>query len=104
MKLVKVAVKGKKEGIDVYELLDGVRNAGTTVVVTTHSFEEAERLADHLVIVSDGRTVDFTELEDARWFTREEVASALAHAEDPPFLPPPRHAIARTLLDEWLAA
>ena len=43
--------------LDVYELLDGVRNAATTVVVTTHSFEEAERLADHLVIVSDGRTV-----------------------------------------------
>jgi ABC-2 type transport system ATP-binding protein len=43
--------------LDVYELLDGVRNAGTTVVVTTHSFEEAERLADHLVIVSGGRTV-----------------------------------------------
>ncbi|HEU4998765.1 MAG TPA: ABC transporter ATP-binding protein [Lapillicoccus sp.] len=43
--------------LDVYELLDGVRNAGTTVVVTTHSFEEAERLADHLVIVNDGRTV-----------------------------------------------
>ncbi|HEU4330775.1 MAG TPA: ABC transporter ATP-binding protein [Lapillicoccus sp.] len=43
--------------LDVYELLEGVRNAGTTVVVTTHSFEEAERLADHLVIVSDGRTV-----------------------------------------------
>jgi ABC-2 type transport system ATP-binding protein len=43
--------------LDVYELLEGVRNAGTTVVVTTHSFEEAERLADHLVIVSNGRTV-----------------------------------------------
>ena len=43
--------------LDVYELVDEVRSAGTTVVVTTHSFEEAERLADHLVIVSDGRTV-----------------------------------------------
>ena len=27
------------------------------MVVTTHSFEEAERLADHLVIMSAGRTV-----------------------------------------------
>jgi ABC-2 type transport system ATP-binding protein len=43
--------------LDVYDLLDEVRSNGTTVVVTTHSFEEAERLADHLVIVSDGRTV-----------------------------------------------
>jgi ABC-2 type transport system ATP-binding protein len=43
--------------LDVYDLLDEIRSVGTTVVVTTHSFEEAERLADHLVIVSDGRTV-----------------------------------------------
>jgi ABC-2 type transport system ATP-binding protein len=43
--------------LDVYDLLDEVRSAGTTVVVTTHSFEEADRLADHLVIVSAGRTV-----------------------------------------------
>ena len=43
--------------LDVYHLLDDVRSDGTTLVVTTHSFEEAERLADHLVIVSDGRTV-----------------------------------------------
>ena len=43
--------------LDVYDLVDEVRSGGTTVVVTTHSFEEADRLADHLVIVSDGRTV-----------------------------------------------
>ena len=43
--------------LDVYDLLDEVRHRGTTVVVTTHSFEEADRLADHLVIVSAGRTV-----------------------------------------------
>lgn len=43
--------------LDVYDLLEEVRSGGTTVVVTTHSFEEADRLADHLVIVSGGRTV-----------------------------------------------
>ncbi|MDQ2781701.1 MAG: ABC transporter ATP-binding protein [Actinomycetota bacterium] len=43
--------------LDVHELLEEVRSEGTTVVVTTHSFEEAERLADHLVIVSEGRTM-----------------------------------------------
>ncbi|GAA1874200.1 hypothetical protein GCM10009814_00270 [Lapillicoccus jejuensis] len=43
--------------LDVYDLVRGLRDDGTTVVVTTHSFEEAERLADHLVIVSEGRTV-----------------------------------------------
>ena len=43
--------------LDVFDLLDEERQRGTSVVVTTHSFDEAERLADHLVVVSDGRTV-----------------------------------------------
>jgi ABC-2 type transport system ATP-binding protein len=34
-----------------------LRDAGTSIVVTTHSFEEAARLADHLVIMNGGRTV-----------------------------------------------
>lgn len=49
-------------------------------------------------------TIDATELEDARWFTREEVRSALCESPDAPFLPPPRTAIARTLLERWLAS
>ena len=48
--------------------------------------------------------IDTTELEDARWFTRAEVAGALCGARDAPFQPPPRAAIARTLLERWLAA
>ncbi|WP_323100047.1 ABC transporter ATP-binding protein [Intrasporangium sp. YIM S08009] len=43
--------------LDVWDLVAGQRDAGVTVVVTTHSFEEAERLADHLVIMNAGRTV-----------------------------------------------
>jgi ABC-2 type transport system ATP-binding protein len=43
--------------LDVWELVAEQRDAGVTVVVTTHSFEEAERLADHLVILNAGRTV-----------------------------------------------
>jgi NAD+ diphosphatase len=49
-------------------------------------------------------TIDFAELEDARWFTRQEVAAAIAGADDAVFLPPPPHAIARTLLERWLAS
>lgn len=48
-------------------------------------------------------TIDFTELDDARWFTREEVAAAVRGDENAPFLPPPPRAIARTLLEHWLA-
>lgn len=41
----------------VWQLITRTATAGVTVVVTTHSFEEAERVADHLVIMARGRTV-----------------------------------------------
>jgi ABC-2 type transport system ATP-binding protein len=41
----------------VWDLVARTATAGATVVVTTHSFEEAERLAEHLVILAGGRTV-----------------------------------------------
>ena len=48
-------------------------------------------------------TIDETELEDARWFTRAEVAEAIANGPDAKsFRPPPHEAIARTLVDWWL--
>ena len=53
---------------------------------------------------SSALTIDYSELDDARWFTREEVAEALSGNADAPFLPPPRWAIARSLLEHWLAA
>jgi NAD+ diphosphatase len=56
------------------------------------------------VALSQELTIDTTELEDARWFTRDEVSRGLAGSEDAPFLPPPRTAIARTLLEHWLGA
>ena len=47
--------------------------------------------------------IDYTELEDARWFTRAEVADALANGPDAAgFLAPPRYAIAHHLLAWWL--
>jgi NAD+ diphosphatase len=53
---------------------------------------------------SDALTVDRNELEDARWFTRQEVAAAVSEDEQAPFQAPPPHTIARTLLERWLAA
>ena len=48
-------------------------------------------------------TIDITEIEDARWFTREEVEDALANGQDArSFVPPPRAAIAHYLLQHWL--
>ncbi len=41
----------------VWELIGALRSAGVAVVITTHYLEEAEQLADHVVIVDRGRTV-----------------------------------------------
>jgi NAD+ diphosphatase len=49
-------------------------------------------------------TIDTMELEDARWFSRDEVQAAISGEEGAAFQPPPRTAIARTLLEEWLGA
>jgi NAD+ diphosphatase len=48
-------------------------------------------------------TVDATEIEEARWFTRDEVAEAMVKgAESTSFLAPPPQAIAHDLLQWWL--
>lgn len=41
----------------VWELVRELRDAGTTVLVTTHQMAEAEALADHVVVVDHGRTL-----------------------------------------------
>jgi len=47
--------------------------------------------------------IDKTEIEDARWFTRADVAEALAKGPDSTsFVPPPRQAIAHYMLRWWL--
>ncbi|WP_407562522.1 ABC transporter ATP-binding protein [Streptomyces sp. 184] len=50
-----------------HDLVDGLRTAGTTVLVTTHDLHEAERLADRIVILDAGRVIaDGTPAELAR--------------------------------------
>lgn len=46
--------------------------------------------------------IDTTELEEAHWFTREEIAAAMAGAEDGRLLTPPSVAIAHQMLKWWL--
>ena len=41
--------------LDAWDLMRETRDTGCAVIVTTHSFEEAERLANHIVIVHRGR-------------------------------------------------
>lgn len=47
--------------------------------------------------------VDTAELEDARWFDRDEVTAMLEGRHDAGFTVPGRHAIANALVRRWLA-
>lgn len=67
-------------------------------------FPNSLMIGCHVRALGDELTIDTTELDDARWFTRAEVEAAIAGAPHAPFLPPPHCAIARTLLESWLAA
>jgi len=41
----------------VWDLIDGLRRDGVTVVLTTHLMDEAEQLADNVLIIDHGRAV-----------------------------------------------
>lgn len=64
-------------------------------------FPSSLMIGAHATATSDSLVIDKTELDDARWFSRAEVAAALAGDPAAVFQPPPRFAIARTLLERW---
>jgi NAD+ diphosphatase len=54
----------------------------------------------HAFADNDDLTIDETEMAEIAWYSREEVAAALAGSG--PFVCPPRHAIAHHLLHWWI--
>ena len=42
----------------IWDLVRGIRDRGTTVFLTTHLMEEAERLCDRVAIIEHGRTIE----------------------------------------------
>jgi NAD+ diphosphatase len=90
-----VARELKEEaGIDVSEV--------TYVASQPWPFPSSLMIGCHAVAHSSDLTIDRNELEDARWFTRDEIGEGLSGAQSAPFQPPPPAAIARTLLEHWL--
>src|ERR1700749_1785545 len=43
---------------DAWRMLDGLRELGKTIFLTTHYMEEAERLADRIAVIAGGRIID----------------------------------------------
>lgn len=76
------------------------------VVSQPWPFPSSLMIACHAVSDSGNITIDVTELEDARWFTRAEVAEAMAATdrgeEGEAFIAPPLTAVANLLLRSWL--
>lgn len=65
-------------------------------------FPSSLMIGCHAVATSAELTIDKTELEEADWFTRDEVAQAMAGDEAARFIAPPPQAIAHHLLKWWL--
>jgi ABC-2 type transport system ATP-binding protein len=65
-----------------WALIEGLRGAGKTVFLTTHYMEEAQRLADQIVILQAGAI--------AAEGTAEQLSRALGHATRITFSAPPR--------------
>jgi ABC-2 type transport system ATP-binding protein len=42
---------------DAWEMIEGLRGLGKTILLTTHNMDEAERLSDRLAVIAGGRIV-----------------------------------------------
>lgn len=64
-----------------WDLIEAVRDRGTTVILVTHSMEEAMHLCDRLVVLRDGRVVATG--SPAELVARARTASAVTFTVDP---------------------
>lgn len=81
----------------------GVRVRDVTYIASQPwPFPSSLMIGCHAHALSDELEIDRTELDEAGWFTREEVAAAMAGEDGAPFIAPPPQAIAHHLLNWWL--
>ena len=74
----------------------------TYVVSQPWPFPSSLMIACHSHTDDPAITIDVNELEEARWFSREEVEYAMTGAQDGTFVAPPPFAVANNLMRWWL--
>lgn len=84
----------EEAGIDVRDV--------TYVASQPWPFPSSLMIGCHAYATSAELTIDTTELDEADWFTRDEVAAAMAGDADARFIAPPEQAVAHHLLKWWL--
>ena len=70
---------------DLWEIINRMNDAGTTILLTTHYIEEAERLCDRVAIMDDGRKVEVATPDDLMARGSDTIEIGLA---DPSVTPP----------------
>jgi len=70
---------------DLWNVIEEMNRAGTTILLTTHYIEEAERLCDRVAIVDEGRKVEVASPDDLTARGTDTVEIGLAN---PPSSPP----------------
>lgn len=97
------------EGIEEAVAREVLEEAGVKVRDVTYissqpwPFPSQLMIGCHAYADSPALLIDRTEIEEARWFTRAEVAEAIEKGQDSTsFLPPPSQAIAHEMLKWWL--
>jgi ABC-2 type transport system ATP-binding protein len=66
---------------DLWDIINRMNDAGTTILLTTHYIEEAERLCDRVAIIDDGRNVEVATPTDLMSRGTDTITIGLA---DPP--------------------
>jgi lipooligosaccharide transport system ATP-binding protein len=77
---------------ELWSLIDGLRSGGTTILMSTHYIEEAERLADEVAVMAHGKII-------ARGRPRDLIAEHAGRETAEVYAPPARLAEVRALAE-----